>query len=79
MIFNKLFKFSILICSYALSPFLFILIKVAKPFVLIRITPILSNRYGHLVINPEIYLIEKKKNTKKKVFRYFLYCKVWSM
>ena len=62
MITKKILLNSILIISYLLSPIIFILIKFIKPILLIRITPILSNRYGHLAINPEIYLIEKRKN-----------------
>ncbi|MDC1162725.1 TIGR04372 family glycosyltransferase [Candidatus Pelagibacter sp.] len=68
MITKKILLNSILIVSYLLSPIIFILIKFIKPILLIRITPILSNRYGHLAINPEIYLIEKKKEKIKKNF-----------
>ena len=46
-------------------PFFFIIIKLLKPLKIIRITPLYSNRYGHLVINPELYLLEKKDNSKK--------------
>ena len=46
---------------FLLSPFLFILIIFLKPLIIVRITPIMTNRYGHLSMNPEIYLVEKNK------------------
>ena len=59
MIIKKILKLSTLSLFYLLSPILFLLIKLFKPLKIIRIIPLLSNRYGHLVINPEFYLIEK--------------------
>ena len=67
MILKKIIEFSVLLFFYFLSPILYIIIKLFKPFKIIRVIPLLSNRYGHLVINPEFYLIEKlnDKNEKK--------------
>lgn len=62
MIFKKILKFLTFLLFYFLSPILFLFIKLLKPFKTIRITPLLSNRYGHLVLNPEFYILEKLNN-----------------
>ena len=73
MIFQKIIRRLILSILYLFSPFFFIIIKLLKPLKIIRITPLYSNRYGHLVINPELYLLEKRENFKenKKYFDLF--------
>lgn len=48
------------------SPILYILIKLIRPFKIVRIIPLMSERYGHLVINPEFYLLEKFNDKKNK-------------
>ena len=49
------------------SPILYILIKLIRPFKIVRIIPLMSERYGHLVINPEFYLLEKLNDKKIKI------------
>ena len=71
MIIKKILKLSTLSLFYLLSPILFLLIKLFKPLKIIRIIPLLSNRYGHLVINPEFYLIEKLNNKHKNCYDLF--------
>lgn len=73
MIFQKIIRRLILSILYLFSPFFFIIIKLLKPLKIIRITPLYSNRYGHLVINPELYLLEKRENFRenKKYFDLF--------
>ena len=66
MILIKTLKIIILIISYILSPLFYLFLKLIKPVKIIRITPLLSNRYGHLVINPEIYFLEKNTNKKEE-------------
>ena len=66
MILIKTVKIIILIISYILSPLFYLFLKLIKPVKIIRITPLLSNRYGHLVINPEIYFLEKNTNKKEE-------------
>lgn len=51
-----------------LFPIIFFFIKLIDVFYKIRFTEILSNRYGHLALNPEYYLVEKKENNKKKKY-----------
>ena len=58
---------------FLLFPFIFLLIKITNFFFTIRITEIATNRYGHLALNPEIYLLEKKEEEKDKIFLDFFY------
>ncbi len=47
-----------------LFPLIISLFFLIKPFLTIRITMILSNRYGHLALNPMQYLVNKKEENK---------------
>ena len=56
--------------SYWLSYFLLIIpsalilliIIILRPLVKIKITPIMTHRFGHLCLNPAIYIFEKKSS-----------------
>ena len=54
-------------------PIIFFLIKAINLFFRIRITEIATHRYGHLTLNPEIYLLEKKEEEKNKRYLDFFY------
>jgi len=66
--FNTLFYYVSLSITILLFPIIFVFIKLIGVFYKIRFTEILSNRYGHLALNPEYYLVEKKENNKKKKY-----------
>ena len=68
MILKKILKFSTLLLFYFLSPILYIIVKLLRPIKIIRVIPLLSNRYGHLVINPEFYLLEKLYDKDKEKY-----------
>ena len=63
---NRLVNLIILLIFSIFSPFLFFIIFILSPFFYIRLTPILTNRYGSLSLNPEIYLLEKKNESQNK-------------
>ena len=56
-----LFKIIISFFVSLISPFFFIIIIIIKPFVIIRITPVRTERYGHLVFNLSNYNSKIKK------------------
>ena len=64
--FNTLLYYISLSITILLFPIIFFFIKLIDVFYKIRFTEILSNRYGHLALNPEYYLVEKKEYEKKK-------------
>ncbi len=64
-IYKIIFFYTSFLIIFLLFPFIFLVIKITKFFFIIRITELLTNRYGHLVLNPEIYLLEKKKEEEK--------------
>ena len=45
----KFIKHFIKLLFFIASPFLFLIIKLIKPFKIIRLIPVMTNRYGHLV------------------------------
>lgn len=49
----------------------FIIIVILRPIIEIRITPLLSHRFGHLCLNPAIYIFEKKKKTLNSLDLFF--------
>ena len=67
-----LFYVSFLIV-FLFFPIIFLLIKILSIFFIIRFTEIATNRYGHLTLNPEIYLLEKKEKEKDNKFLDFFY------
>jgi len=68
-----LFKLIIYFLFIFVSPLLLIFIYLISPLVIIKVIPLLTNRFGHLSLNPEIYLLEKKfeQNQSKKIFEIF--------
>ncbi len=64
------FGFVIIILFF---PLIFLLIKIINFFCTIRITEILTNRYGHLVLSPETYLLERKEKEKNRSYLDFFY------
>jgi putative glycosyltransferase (TIGR04372 family) len=71
--FKKIIIKTLYFLFFLLSPFLFILIIFLKPIIIVRIVPIMTNRYGHLAMNPEVYLVEKNmfKFSKKYLDLFF--------
>ena len=61
------------IITFLFFPIIFFLIKSINLFFRIRITEIATNRYGHLTLNPEIYLLEKKEEEKNIKYLDFFY------
>ena len=55
----KYLRHLIYLFSFLYSPFIYLLIKSFVLIKTIRITPIMTNRYGHFAANPEYYLLEK--------------------
>lgn len=72
-IYKVIFFYTSFLIIFLLFPFIFLVIKITKFFFIIRITEIPTNRYGHLVLNPEIYLLEKKEEEKSKKYLDFFY------
>ena len=70
-----LFKLIIYFLFIFLLFLLLILIYLISPLVIIKVIPLLTNRFGHLSLNPEIYLLEKKfeQNQSKKNF---IFCQI---
>ena len=64
MFINKVFLRLIKIFFYTLSPLIYLIIRFLGFFVTIRITPIATNRFGHLSIDLEQYMIQKEKIKK---------------
>ena len=54
-----------------LSFIFFLMIVVLKPVIDIRITPLLSHRFGHLCLNPAIFFFEKKKKKENSLDLFF--------
>lgn len=70
---NTAFYFISFFITILFFPIIFTFIKLINIFYQIRFTEILSNRYGHLALNPEHYLVEKKIG--KKDIKYLdLFC-----
>ena len=59
---TKIFKLIIFLIFIILSPFIVFIIRVATPFLLIRLQHVRVNRIGHLSTNIELYLCEKDNN-----------------
>ena len=65
---NKIKTFLYWLFYFFLLPFsivFFLMILILKPVVDIKITPLLSHRFGHLCLNPAIFFFEKKIKKKK--------------
>ena len=69
--FKNLLYYLFFFISILIFPLIFSFIKLIGFIFIIRITNIATNRYGHLALNPEIYLIEKKQIKEKKFFDIF--------
>ena len=54
-----------------LSLVFFFTILVLKPLLDIRITPLMSHRFGHLCLNPAIFFFEKRKKKIKCIDLFF--------
>jgi putative glycosyltransferase (TIGR04372 family) len=84
---KKIFSFSFsFFIEYILALFVYLLIKIIKPFILIRFSLIRSDAMGELTVSTELYFAEKKLNInvpkrryldlfvrKKKICNYYLY------
>jgi len=57
--------FLFLFLTILFFPILFVLLQLSKFFFRIRFTEILTNRYGHLALNPECYIVNKNKSSSK--------------
>lgn len=69
----KYFQHFIKLFFFLISPILYFLLKITKIFKIIRITPVKTDRYGHLSTNLENYLVEKKEGKiDKKFFDIFI-------
>ena len=66
--FNTLLYYISFSITILLFPIIFFFIKLIDFFYKIRFTEILSNRYGHLALNLDYYLVEKKEYDKKKKY-----------
>ena len=64
MLIKKVFLRLIKIFFYALSPLIYLIIKFLGFIFIIRITRVETNRFGHLSVDLEQYLIQKKKDKK---------------
>ena len=64
----KYLRHLVYLFSFVYAPLIYLLIKLLVLIKTIRITPIMTNRYGHLAANPEYYLLEKKSYGKKKKY-----------
>lgn len=64
----KYLRHLIYLFSFLYSPLIYLLIKSFVLIKTIRITPIMTNRYGHFASNPEYYLLEKKNCEKKNKY-----------
>ena len=69
MFIKKVFLRLIKIFFYTLSPLIYLIIKFLGFIFTIRIIPIFSNRFGHLSVDLEQYMIQKEKN--KEMEKYF--------
>jgi hypothetical protein len=49
MFLKKIIKYSMFLTFCLFSPILYILIKLIRPFKIVRIIPLMSERYGHFV------------------------------
>ena len=63
---KKIIKLFIFLTICLFSPILYVSIKLIRPFKIVRIIQLMSNRYGHFVINPELYLLKKFEDKKNK-------------
>ena len=61
------FYLSLIVITF-FFPIIFFVIKFISIFLKIRITEILSNRYGHLALNPEYFLVNKRDSKIKEKF-----------
>ena len=57
--------FLFLFLTILFFPILFVLLQFSKFFFRIRFIEILTNRYGHLSVNPECYIVNKNKSSSK--------------
>ena len=58
---------------YFLSPLIYLFIRLLDLVFTVRVTPIASNRFGHLTTDLEQYIVQKKRNNEmKKIMIYFL-------
>ena len=68
-----LIKKILLIPIYILSFFIFLFLKISKPFLQIRFGQISSSRIGHFLINTELYLMGLKEKKEKNFFFDIIY------
>ena len=65
---KKILKRLIFYFFLILSPLFFLIIKMISPLRIIRIIPVMTNRFGHLSLNLESYMVDKKDNKIDKIF-----------
>jgi len=58
-----------LVYSYGIP--IILLIKLVKPFVLVRFQEVISDRLGHFACHIELYLHERKQKKKKHFENFF--------
>ena len=68
MFIKKVFLRLIKIFFYTLSPLIYLIIKFLGFIFTIRIIPIFSNRFGHLSVDLEQYMIQKEKNKEMEKY-----------
>ena len=71
MFIKKVFLRLIKIFFYTLSPLIYLIIKFLGFIFTIRIIPIFSNRFGHLSVDLEQYMIKRKNKEMEKYFDIF--------
>lgn len=54
-----------------------LIIRAIRPFVVIRITPINASRFGHLALDPEMFLAERELGDEEKKRAYFDIWYLW--
>ncbi|WP_440920359.1 TIGR04372 family glycosyltransferase [Candidatus Pelagibacter sp.] len=71
---KKIIRYLLIISIFPLSVLIFILIIILSPLILIRIGKFRNDKIGHLALDYEIYLEEKKRNIK---FPNKLFLDIW--
>ena len=71
---KKIIRYLLIISIFPLSVLIFIVIIILSPLILIRIGKFRNDKIGHLALDYEIYLEEKKRNIK---FPNKLFLDIW--
>ena len=56
-----------------------VVMRLVNPFVIVRITPINASRFGHLALDPEIFLAERKSGIGRHTQRVFDIWYLWHL